>query len=119
MIRRPPISTRTDTLFPCTTLFRSALFPEAVDVRIADLADRVGLAKAITGSRVIHYIPPVFNAAEEAFGASVIAAAMDAGAARLCYHSVLHASTPAMPHHIRKSRVELALRESQIGRAHV
>src|SRR3546814_18246602 len=24
MIRRPPISTRTDTLFPCTTLVRSA-----------------------------------------------------------------------------------------------
>src|SRR3546814_3793265 len=23
MLRRPPISTRTDTLFPCTTLFRS------------------------------------------------------------------------------------------------
>src|SRR3546814_14170757 len=26
MIRRPPISTRTDTLFPYTTLFRSARF---------------------------------------------------------------------------------------------
>src|SRR3546814_21040007 len=26
MIRRPPISTRTDTLFPDTTLFRSAQF---------------------------------------------------------------------------------------------
>src|SRR3546814_2686453 len=26
MIRRPPISTRTDTLFPCTTLFRSTQF---------------------------------------------------------------------------------------------
>src|SRR3546814_10377618 len=26
MIRRPPRSTRTDTLFPCTTLFRSVLF---------------------------------------------------------------------------------------------
>src|SRR3546814_20779842 len=26
MIRRPPSSTRTDTLFPYTTLFRSALF---------------------------------------------------------------------------------------------
>src|SRR3546814_7205949 len=25
MIRRPPRSTRTDTLFPCTTLFRSEL----------------------------------------------------------------------------------------------
>src|SRR3546814_6791988 len=32
MIRRPPISTRTDTLFPCTTLFRSGShrnFPQA------------------------------------------------------------------------------------------
>src|SRR3546814_2089622 len=28
MIRRPPRSTRTDTLFPYTTLFRSAAFPE-------------------------------------------------------------------------------------------
>src|SRR3546814_15618125 len=27
MIRRPPISTRTDTLFPYTTLFRSAIAP--------------------------------------------------------------------------------------------
>src|SRR3546814_20826889 len=29
MIRRPPRSTRTDTLFPYTTLFRSAAGPEA------------------------------------------------------------------------------------------
>src|SRR3546814_9880652 len=28
MIRRPPISTRTDTLFPYTTLFRSFAAPE-------------------------------------------------------------------------------------------
>src|SRR3546814_15811049 len=28
MIRRPPRSTRTDTLFPYTTLFRSALFTQ-------------------------------------------------------------------------------------------
>src|SRR3546814_6556020 len=28
MIRRPPRSTRTDTLFPCTTLFRSRALPE-------------------------------------------------------------------------------------------
>src|SRR3546814_8172782 len=32
MIRRPPRSTRTDTLFPYTTLFRS---DEAVEVRVA------------------------------------------------------------------------------------
>src|SRR3546814_7490935 len=30
MIRRPPRSTRTDTLFPYTTLFRSSNFPQAL-----------------------------------------------------------------------------------------
>src|SRR3546814_19043632 len=30
MLRRPPRSTRTDTLFPYTTLFRSALRPDYV-----------------------------------------------------------------------------------------
>src|SRR3546814_13831196 len=37
MIRRPPRSTRTDTLFPYTTLFRSA-GPDAPPVPFADLA---------------------------------------------------------------------------------
>src|SRR3546814_20065181 len=32
MIRRPPRSTRTDTLFPYTTLFRSAIADEVVDL---------------------------------------------------------------------------------------
>src|SRR3546814_4722039 len=32
MIRRPPRSTRTDTLFPYTTLFRSAIFGPAAGV---------------------------------------------------------------------------------------
>src|SRR3546814_11662511 len=32
MIRRPPRSTRTDTLFPYTTLFRSSLAPTAPDL---------------------------------------------------------------------------------------
>src|SRR3546814_4829313 len=34
MIRRPPRSTRTDTLFPYTTLFRSALLAQPVDRRL-------------------------------------------------------------------------------------
>src|SRR3546814_20587854 len=41
MIRRPPRSTRTDTLFPYTTLFRSLTFelePEAIDSMIASIA---------------------------------------------------------------------------------
>src|SRR3546814_9369035 len=49
MIRRPPRSTRTDTLFPYTTLFRSIAVapglavdprPHAQIVRIADLVQR-------------------------------------------------------------------------------
>src|SRR3546814_6524455 len=35
MIRRPPRSTRTDTLFPYTTLFRSAIFFPPSDRRCA------------------------------------------------------------------------------------
>src|SRR3546814_18366894 len=48
MIRRPPISTRTDTLFPYTTLFRSAfdgkLFADALADRIdrGAVDDRIG-----------------------------------------------------------------------------
>src|SRR3546814_9286816 len=38
MIRRPPRSTRTDTLFPYTTLFRSVHRPALVD-RLADHVD--------------------------------------------------------------------------------
>src|SRR3546814_10725468 len=34
MIRRPPISTRTDTLFPYTTLFRSAIYVAAGVVEV-------------------------------------------------------------------------------------
>src|SRR3546814_20886120 len=40
MIRRPPRSTRTDTLFPYTTLFRSALTLALVEVAAGSLAAR-------------------------------------------------------------------------------
>src|SRR3546814_982045 len=42
MIRRPPRSTRTDTLFPSTTLFRSRFS--------ADSADLVGEVRALVGT---------------------------------------------------------------------
>src|SRR3546814_19969468 len=47
MIRRPPRSTRTDTLFPYTTLFRSA---EIGDARRA-LEDRQAVARIGAGKR--------------------------------------------------------------------
>src|SRR3546814_9495275 len=50
MIRRPPSSTRTDTLFPYTTLFRSRLrHPLPVEARVADLQRRAGQAREQPG----------------------------------------------------------------------
>src|SRR3546814_4715808 len=53
MIRRPPRSTRTDTLFPYTTLFRSPLFEHAeqfhlhVETHVTDFVEeeRAALAR--------------------------------------------------------------------------
>src|SRR3546814_5057897 len=47
MIRRPPRSTRTDTLFPYTTLFRSqnAVFPDFGIVHIAIIRGNVVIAE--------------------------------------------------------------------------
>src|SRR3546814_11330424 len=54
MLRRPPRSNRTDTLFPYTTLFRSPTSPEAL---LAHL-DALGIAYC----NVTH--PPVFTVEE-------------------------------------------------------
>src|SRR3546814_20326985 len=57
MIRRPPRSTRTDTLFPYTTLFRStAQLEGARDVLISvrvdpDLLQRAGIRKRVGNRR--------------------------------------------------------------------
>src|SRR3546814_14459412 len=54
MIRRPPISTRTDTLFPYTTLFRS---PEDADIvsQINELIEtRVRPAVAQDGGDIVY-----------------------------------------------------------------
>src|SRR3546814_12829856 len=53
MIRRPPRSTRTDTLFPYTTLFRSRRCEFAVaDRRIADRLGRVTVGERRNGHTI-------------------------------------------------------------------
>src|SRR3546814_15633034 len=51
MIRRPPRSTRTDTLFPYTTLFRSlaAHAGRAVTTFSGGMRQRFGIAQALLG----------------------------------------------------------------------
>ncbi len=94
---------------------RMGTLPGIEDFAVVELGDVASLAEGMRGAAAAHYIPPTYNAAEERFGANVIAAAIAAGVPRLTYHSVLHAPTPQMPHHLRKSRVELALRESPLA----
>jgi NAD(P)H dehydrogenase (quinone) len=86
----------------------------AAVVEAVELENVPGLTAALRDVAVAYYIPPVFNAHEEKFGANIITAAIAAKLPRLVYHSVMHAPTQAMPHHQRKSRVELALRESPL-----
>src|SRR3546814_2952047 len=58
MIRRPPRSTRTDTLFPYTTLFRSREHPmeqrlSLVTLGVADLADSIRFYEALGWARAM------------------------------------------------------------------
>src|SRR3546814_13807098 len=67
MIRRPPRSTRTDTLFPYTTLFRSLLagqgaIEEDVDEEIREgvyrlLIDRIDAVDRIKQQNAVEYMP--------------------------------------------------------------
>src|SRR3546814_17402581 len=70
MIRRPPRSTRTDTLFPYTTLFRSVsdrhvdLLEEGFDlaVRIRDLPDSSLRARHLGELRIVVFGAPAYFA---------------------------------------------------------
>src|SRR3546814_7111780 len=53
MLRRPPRSTRTDTLFPDTTLFRSG-HPDQVSARFLAAADLVDGGPGIGRQRIRH-----------------------------------------------------------------
>src|SRR3546814_3111894 len=59
MIRRPPRSTRTDTLFPYTTLFRSAGFDDDVTALRVPLGVSIGtFIGEGTGFRIQPYVHP-------------------------------------------------------------
>lgn len=94
---------------------RASALNGIIDVAVADIGDRAALVKALRGIDVVHFIPPLYQAAEEPFAGNVVAAAGEAGVGRLTYHSVLHAHTPAMPHHVRKARIEIMIRDSELA----
>src|SRR3546814_9265158 len=75
MIRRPPRSTRTDTLFPYTTLFRSQLRPLQIDedrrraagvlFERADRGDRLRMPGMVAGLTIATAIPAAVVRSEE------------------------------------------------------
>src|SRR3546814_12270101 len=89
MIRRPPRSTRTDTLFPYTTLFRSAIF------------DRLeALTFLEREKRALHHLPlilqrEVVHQRNEQVERGIGIAALAHGANRVC---------PRVTRYCRKSR---------------
>src|SRR3546814_21138390 len=74
MIRRPPRSTRTDTLFPYTTLFRSH------DESVAALTERLGIAASGGGVTLLEGMRARLSAARST--ASVLEALEESIAGR-------------------------------------
>src|SRR3546814_2845744 len=111
MIRRPPISTRTDTLFPYTTLFRSypADFTFVCPTELEDLADNYAEFKKL--------------------GVEIYSVSTDTHFA----HAAWHNTSPAIgkiqytmigdPTHVISRNFDVLIEEvglaDQIGRAHV
>src|SRR3546814_18757274 len=89
MIRRPPRSTRTDTLFPYTTLFRSDCRLQAFE-RIGSPEGELALAQLV----IYLATAPKSNAAYKAFGAAQ-RAARDSGSLAPPAH-ILNAPTRLM-----------------------
>src|SRR3546814_3596156 len=70
MVRRPPRSTRTDTLFPYTTLFRSQRFGIALSAhileRVGDIVRNAGEAFEIARDQRLRLVGRHFEPAGEA-----------------------------------------------------
>src|SRR3546814_9303468 len=55
MIRRPPRSTRTDTLFPYTTLFRSGWLTASASPQVPELVEATGMSIRSVERMTKHY----------------------------------------------------------------
>src|SRR3546814_7083798 len=68
MIRRPPRSTRTDTLFPYTTLFRSCAIEAETSIVQAGLETDLEVVERLVGELIDHHARRVETTRTEAGG---------------------------------------------------
>src|SRR3546814_5398417 len=107
MIRRPPRSTRTDTLFPYTTLFRSQRLYELVPVLQALLGLFIAAVATLDlkeSGGLSHYL---FSSARALFGS-------DRGGGKLFRLDILQGPAIILWHHLDEAGDGVP-----IGRAHV
>jgi uncharacterized protein YbjT (DUF2867 family) len=81
---------------------------------VADYDDEAALAAAMDGADAVFFVAPSYQEGEPRWVAAALRAAEAARAGRFVYQSVLHPFTPAMPHHERKARAEVAVRASRL-----
>src|SRR3546814_13174386 len=126
MLRRPPRSTRTDTLFPYTTLFRSQTFVQHSGKAARTCMDRETRRDQHAARDRQHHLdtaPTVLILR----GCTVLALSPEFGAHSgaldgLQYTSVIHATRRARDRHAAIDEIErqvLRPNDRQIGRDHV
>src|SRR3546814_12951558 len=109
MIRRPPRSTRTDTLFPYTTLFRSCRFAYAAREEIGmSLLKVSGLSKSFGGNKAVDAIDFTLEPGE------LLALIGPNGAGKSTTFNMVGGQLPASAGSVRFDGIELL---GQIGRA--
>lgn len=92
----------------------AALSLGATDAVVADYNDHRSLCEALQGMDAVYFVAPVYRNEEPRWTQQMLDAAKAVGEPRFVYHSVLHAYTPSMPHHLRKAESELAVRRSAL-----
>src|SRR3546814_6503132 len=122
MIRRPPRSTRTDTRFPYTTLFRSGhQLPALRDQRVVrlQLVRDLRLAAALDEQHLVHLLPPRLVALRSEDHTSELQSLMRISYAVFCFNNNnyarhveaiehcgynQHINTGPSPHHQKDTR---------------
>ncbi|WP_405970783.1 NmrA family NAD(P)-binding protein [Streptomyces sp. NBC_00988] len=105
---------------PVRAVVRSAAAAEraaaagASSTVIGDLTAPSSLRDAFDGADTVHVLPPAFNQAEESLVGNALDAAAAVGVRLFGYHSVLQPDDPHLPHHLRKHRAELRIRQGPL-----